>query len=385
MSASVAADAVANILIVDDTPANLEVLGGMLKERGYKVRQATSGEMALRTAANNPPDLLLLDIMMPGMDGYETCRQWKADARLQDIPVIFISALAETMDKVKAFGVGGVDFVTKPFQFEEVEARVAAHLALRRQQRLLQASYEELRRLEELRDNLVHMIIHDMRTPLTSIYGFLQTVELLEGESLTADAHEFIGRALSSTENLIEMVSSLLDVSKMEAGQLTLALEDCRLHDIITDVLHKAEGLRENRELRMETADEPVVITADPTLLARVVQNLLGNALKFTPDGGRIIVGVQPGTERVRVTVHDTGPGIPEEFREKIFEKFGQVEARQQRQKHSTGLGLTFCKLAVVAHGGTIGVDSELGAGSTFWFELPVGGPDGGMMPKPAE
>ena len=132
----------ASILIVDDTPANLEVLGGMLKEHGYKVRQATSGEMALRTAGANPPDLILLDIMMPGMDGYEVCRRVKADAQLREIPVIFISALSETMDKVKAFSTGGVDFITKPFQFEEVEARVATHLTMRLHQRQLQVSLE---------------------------------------------------------------------------------------------------------------------------------------------------------------------------------------------------------------------------------------------------
>ncbi len=377
-------DYVANILIVDDTPANLEVLGGMLKERGYRVRQAPNGEVALRTAANNPPDLILLDIMMAGMDGYAVCGRLKDDERLRDIPVIFISALTETIDKVKAFQAGGVDYVTKPFQFEEVGARVAAHLALRRQQRLLQDSYDRLRRLEELRDNLVHMIVHDMRTPLTSIFGFLKTVEALEAETLSEDGQEFIGRALSSTESLIEMVSSLLDVSKMEAGQLTLALEECRLHDLLDDAVRKAEGLREGRALSVETA-EPVVAIADGALLARVVQNLLGNALKFTPDGGAIVLGLQPGTEQVRVYVRDNGPGIPAEYRERIFEKFGQVEARQQRQKHSTGLGLTFCKLAVEAHGGAIGVDSEVGLGSTFWFDLPLAGPDGGMAPAAAE
>ncbi|HOS44734.1 MAG TPA: hybrid sensor histidine kinase/response regulator, partial [Armatimonadota bacterium] len=365
--------------------ANLEVLGGMLKERGYRVRQATSGELALRTAANTPPDLILLDIMMPGLDGYETCRRLKADDALRDIPVIFISALSETIDKVRAFSVGGVDYVAKPFQFEEVEARVATHLALRRQQRLLQASYEELRRLEDLRDNLVHMIVHDMRTPLTSIYGFLQTVIALEGERLSTDAREFIGRATVSAESLIEMVSSLLDVSKMEAGQLTLAVEECRLHEVIGDVVSRAEGVREGRELRVDVPADQVTVTADPALLARVVQNLLGNALKFTPDDGRITVGVHPGRHRVRVTVSDTGPGIPDAFRARIFEKFGQVDARQHRQKHSTGLGLTFCKLAVEAHGGAIGVDSEVGVGSTFWFELPLAGPDGGMMPPAAE
>lgn len=370
---------IANILIVDDTPANLEVLGGMLKEHGYKVRQATSGEMALRTARNNAPELILLDIMMPGMDGFEVCRQLKADVMLRDIPVIFISALSETMDKVKAFGVGGVDFVTKPFQFEEVEARVATHLALRRQQRLLEERNTELRRLEELRDNLTHMIVHDMRTPLTGIYGFLQTLEVLEGASLSDDGREFIARALASTESLVQMVSSLLDVSKMEAGEMRLNRETCRLEIVAREVLGKFGFIRENRSVTLIAPDAPMLLEADEELLSRILQNLVSNALKYTPDGGSIIVALHAEADCVRVTVSDNGPGIPAEYREKIFEKFGQVEARQQRRKFSTGLGLTFCKLAVEAHGGTIGVESEVGAGSTFWFEIPLTGPNGGM------
>ena len=164
---------VPNVIVVDDTPANLQLLTGMLKERGYKVRPVPSGKLALQAAKNDPPDLILLDIMMPEMDGYEVCERLKADEKLREIPVIFISALNETMDKVRAFGVGGVDYVTKPFQFEEVDARVRTHLELQRQRRKLKENYEQLRRLEELRDNLVHMIVHDLRNPLTGISGFL--------------------------------------------------------------------------------------------------------------------------------------------------------------------------------------------------------------------
>ena len=153
---------VPSIMVVDDTPANLRLLTGMLKERGYKVRPVSSGKFALQTAKHDPPDLILLDIIMPEMNGYEVCECLKADEQLSGIPVIFISALNETMDKVKAFKVGGVDYVTKPFQFEEVQARVATHLELRRQKRLVQESNEQLRKLEELRDNLVHMVVHDM-------------------------------------------------------------------------------------------------------------------------------------------------------------------------------------------------------------------------------
>jgi signal transduction histidine kinase len=362
---------VPSIMVVDDTPVNLRLLTGMLKERGYKVRPVANGKFALQTAKHDPPDLILLDILMPEMNGYEVCERLKAEEQLAKIPVIFISALDETMDKVKAFKVGGVDYVTKPFQFEEVEARVATHLELRRQKHLIQESYDRLRELEALRDGLVHMIVHDMRTPLTAIYGFLKTLEMLEGENLSDQGREFVQTALASTEHLVEMVSSLLDVSKMEAGEMKLNLTQCELLTIAREALAKVEPLKGGRQLMLSGPDEPVTVIADAELIARVFQNLLGNALKFTPDGGRVTVSIEPNADAVRVLVQDTGPGIPPPYRERIFEKFFQVENRANRQKYSTGLGLTFCKLAVEAHGGQVGVDSEEGRGSTFWFTLP--------------
>ncbi|MEI9893792.1 MAG: response regulator [Chthoniobacter sp.] len=161
-----------DILVVDDTEANLQLLSGMLRERGYKVRPVPNGRLALQAAKSAPPDLILLDINMPDLDGYEVCAQLKRDERTASVPVLFISALNETMDKVLAFGVGGLDYITKPFQFEEVDARVAAHLKLRRLQvdleernSELRRTNAELRRLQELRDNLTHMIVHDLRLP----------------------------------------------------------------------------------------------------------------------------------------------------------------------------------------------------------------------------
>jgi CheY-like chemotaxis protein len=205
-----------NILVVDDTPVNLQLLTEMLKELGYKVRSVSSGKFALQTAKHNPPDLILLDVVMPEMNGYEVCEHLKADEQLAEIPVIFLSALNETMDKVKAFEVGGVDYVTKPFQLREVQARVATHLELHQKRRLLQESYEQLRGLEELRDNLVHMVVYDMRTPLTSIKDFLQMLDTAEGETMSEDARGYVHSATEATDNLIELADSLLDVSTMK-------------------------------------------------------------------------------------------------------------------------------------------------------------------------
>jgi len=368
---------VPNIILVDDTPANLQLLTGMLKERGYKVRPVPSGKLALQAAQNDPPDLILLDIMMPEMDGYEVCERLKADDKLKEIPVIFISALNETMDKVRAFGVGGVDYVTKPFQFEEVNARVSTHLELQGQRRKLRENLEQLRRLEEMRDNLVHMIVHDLRSPLTGISGFLDLALALEKETLTEDGLDYLQTAKRSTTAVINMVSAVLDVSKMEAGEMKLHLTECDLVGIATDLMSDMESLKEAREMNLDAPPVPVTVVADKDLILRVIQNLLGNALKFTSSDGWIRLDIQPDENRVCVKVRDNGPGIPAEYQDRIFDKFGQVEARAHRQKFSTGLGLTFCKLAVEAHGGSIGVESEVGKGSTFWFALPKEGPGG--------
>ena len=188
-----------SILIVDDMPANLQLLTAMLKERGFKARIARSGRLALQAARNDPPDLILLDVSMPEMNGYEVCERLKADEKLVEIPVIFISALSETIDKVKAFGVGGVDYLTKPLQLDEVLARVEAHIELRRQRLELQQSYAMVRKLEDLRDSLVHMIVHDMRNLLLAISGYLELIGLDEAAGTTARRSEYVRKASAAT------------------------------------------------------------------------------------------------------------------------------------------------------------------------------------------
>ena len=368
-------DSGASILVVDDTPANLQVLVGMLKERGHRVRPVLEGRLALRAAKAEVPDLVLLDINMPDMNGFEVCEQLKADPKLADTPVIFISGNNETADKVRAFSVGGVDYVTKPFHMAEVEARVATHLELRRKRRELQESYEALRRLESLRDSLVHMVVHDLRSPLAAISACLEVIKWDAEEQHRRELASDVETALHATRTIIRLVNSVLDVSKMEGTEMRLQFAPSDIAAVARESVDELESLVGTRLLVRDWPDEPVMALVDRDVVARVMQNLLGNALKFTPSAGSITVAVEANDDMVRVAVSDTGPGIPREYRERVFEKFGQVEAASHGQKFSTGLGLTFCRLAVEAHGGRIGVDSEVGHGSTFWFVLPRNGP----------
>jgi len=365
----------ATILMVDDVPENLELLSGMLKGRGYQVRAALSGKLALQAVRNDPPDLILLDINMPEMNGYEVCEKLKADQALKDIPVIFLSALSETLDKVKAFGLGGVDYITKPFQLEEVEARVETHLELRRQKQRLQEAYDKLSELEKLRDSLVQMIIHDLRSPLTGTFAYLKLIRDNADNTLSATHSGYVAEAMKAVMQMIQMACDVLETSSMEEGRMKLKTAECDLNRILEDAISGIKPLFGKRDIRLAPAAQPVVVLADREIILRVIQNLLSNALKFTRDGDLILLNIDPAGDRVRVNVKDSGLGIDPVYKQKIFDKFAQGEPRAGQARYSPGLGLTFCKLAVEAHGGVIGVESEEEKGSTFWFELPVRSP----------
>lgn len=365
----------ATVMIVDDTPDNLRLLERMLQRDGYRVQVFPRASMALKAAAKAPPDIILLDVNMPEMNGFDMCARLKADPELKDIPVIFISALSDTADKVRAFVTGGVDYVTKPFQFEEVHARLTTHLQLRNQQRALQRANDQLRELEQLRDNLVNMVVHDMRFPLTIL---MSGIAFARDYPLPADAAEALADAAGGADSLAEMVKSVLEVSKLEAAQLKLVPAVADLADFATKELAKFAPILAERSTGVTVAAPVPPVVCDGALVRRVLQNLVGNAVSFT-DGrkGTIRVELSPTADHtsVRVTVRDNGPGIAPEHRDKVFGKFYQVLTRYQRRENSSGLGLAFCKLAVEAHGGRIGVDSEVGQGSAFWFELPIAGP----------
>jgi signal transduction histidine kinase len=352
-----------NVLIVDDTPANLQLLASMLKERGYHPRTVSSGERALEAARLMLPDLILLDVVMPCMDGFEVCERLKADPLLKDIPILFISALTDTTVKVKAFRVGGDDYITKPFRFEEVEARVRTQLELRRQRRELQTSYEQLRRLEVLRDNLTHMVVHDMRSLLMAITAPLEMA--LDSE---VNRVRYIERAREAAARLNEMMLLMIDVSRLESCRMPVHKAACDLNQIARSAIDSFVLMARNRKLTL-SATGPIGADCDGALVRRILDNLINNALKFTPSDGVVEVSLTKSNGEARVAVRDSGCGIPPEYHANIFEKFSQVQGVAELR--GTGLGLAFCKLAVAAHGGAIGVESELGQGSIFWFTLP--------------
>jgi two-component system sensor histidine kinase/response regulator len=358
-----------NILIIDDTAENLRLLTNILGNKGYEVRPVTSGEYGLQAAERSSPDLILLDINMPDMDGYEVCRRLKEHKSLREIPIIFITALTDTADKLKAFSTGCVDYVSKPFQTDEVLARVQVHVRLRRTQKELADNYEKLRESEKMRENLFNMIVHDMRSPLSVIMSSLELVRMYQGDNILPKASDRLDSASFGVRNLTGMTNDLLDISKMEEGKMMLKLAPCDLLALAAEIASGVSMLDRTRSITVDQST-PVKVSCDAAIMRRIFQNLLSNAIKHTPRGSAVQVTAVETENVVRVSVIDNGDGIPPEAREKIFEKFGAAAARDDGTYHSVGLGLAFCKLAVQTHGGKIGVDQRPEGGSIFWFEL---------------
>jgi signal transduction histidine kinase len=359
-----------NLLLVDDIPENLFILSEILQASGCQLRHATSGKAAIEAALRLPPDLMILDIKMPGMDGLQVCARFKQEPTLRDIPVIFISALQDTRDKLAAFQAGGVDFVTKPFREKEVQARVQTHLELCRQRAQLQANFVQLQKLEELRDNLTHMIVHDMRGPLMTLDGHLNMLETFEAGRLSQDGMRYTTSARQSIARLNRMIFEMLTVSRLESGAVKLNLMECDLVDLAWRVTTEAVVLRQDYPIRFISDPGPLLLSVDQELIGRVMENLVSNALKYATAPDRTEVRLTVTKTQVRFEVMDDGPGIPAEDLPKIFKKFGRVG--DGKRPGGTGLGLPFCKLAVEAHGGTIGVRSKQGLGSLFWFTLKL-------------
>lgn len=377
----------ATLLIVDDMPENLAVLGHGLSGR-YRVKVATRGEQALEILrSGDPPDLVLLDVEMPGMDGYEVCRQIKADPNTADIPVLFVSARGEVEDETQGFAVGGSDYIAKPIRLPLVFARVESQLTLARQKRVLadllqtsEAQLQSLRNLEAMRDSLVHMVVHDMRSLLGLVHTFHDYMEEIMFEE-PAQLPDLLRQAKGNMMLLIEMAATMLDISRMEAGAMELSLETGPLEGPLQDILTNLEPLKGGRELRFIAPEGPQLAAFDRRLVQRVLLNLVVNAFKYTASkSGVVEVRLLSAGDQVRVEVQDNGPGIPQANLDRVFVLYWQAKDPQNRNTHSTGMGLTFCRMVVEAHGGTIGVSSAPGSGATFWFELPRNGPS----PRPS-
>jgi two-component system, sensor histidine kinase and response regulator len=366
------------ILIVDDTPANLDLLGAMLADEGYDVRPAINGQVALMAVRASLPDLILLDINMPGKNGYEVCQELKADEQTAEVPIIFLSALDEIADKVRAFQVGGVDYITKPFQFEEVLARVENQLTLYRQRREIEELREKERRyfeeLNKMKDQFVNTVSHDLKNPINNIMGYAEM--LLEDEDPIDDLDEIrdiVARILYSSQQMYALVTDLLDLAKIEAG-MALTLNPVPLNKFLDEHVKDFELLARHKQIKLiySPPETEIIVTIDSSRLGQVLSNLLSNAIKYTPEAGEVEIVTQIDGDYILIRIVDTGLGIPTEDVPHLFDKFYRVRREEHLTSEGTGLGLSIAKAIVEKHSGKIWAESELGAGSVFNIALPV-------------
>lgn len=371
------------ILVADDVAANVELLFDQLHVLGFRAIAASDGPSTLAACFEHRPDLCILDVSMPAGDlgvddrstGFEVCRRIKRDPRTKGIPVIFVTALNDTTDRVKAIEAGGDDFLTKPHNRLVLGARVRSLLKLKATTDSLEDTLRKLREVEKMRDDLMKMIVHDLKTPLTSVLATLEM--LIDGDfgALNEQQRKMMTDAEGKAEDLLALIGDLLEVSRIEEATMTLDLQPIAPAALLNEIVHEwaIRFQQESATATIDVADDSPVFEADKPLLKRVIGNLVQNALTHSSNAIALQLSARREGDGILFTIADNGPGIPPEYHEVIFRKFERAKPQNIPRTRSSGLGLAFCKLVVDAHGGRIWVQSAgEGKGSAFHFSLPT-------------
>jgi len=371
------------ILIADDNPNNIKVISDFLKKSGFKILVATSGEFALQVLERTLPDLILLDVVMPGIDGFETCKKIKAWEKTKDIPVIFITAIADnTEEKIKGLSIGGVDYISKPIIREEVLARINVHLTLKKLNQELIEAKEKAEAANRAKSLFLAQMNHELRTPLTAILGFSKIIEM---DKDAYGKHQKYAKSIHDAgSHLLSLIEDILDISKIEAGKMELVPTYFNFPYFLKNLAEMLELRAKEKEIYLKCeldSNLPEIVEADENRLRQVLINLLGNAIKFTKKGGVTLRVTSPGNTSclmsaksgevrlVKFEIKDTGIGIAPEESDKIFVPFEQVGDKRNKAQ-GTGLGLAISQQIIALMGSHIEVSSKLGEGSIFSMEI---------------
>lgn len=365
---------VGKILIVDDDRINIRILTGILKSEGYELAHAESGERALEVYAQFQPTLVLLDVVMPGINGFEACRQLKARYGDDCAPVIFITAKNESDDVVEGLTAGGVDYLPKPFQAKEVLARIRTHLQNQLLAQQQKSFVEQLSKANAAKNRFLGMAAHDLRNPLASIRGLAEFLRDGTVGQLTPDQLDLVETIHTASQSMLEMVNELLDVATIESGELKITPSRNNLVELIgkSVYLRNIDAAKKNTHITPVATTEAFWVSVDAAKIQQVIDNLLSNAVKYSPPGSTVAVEVHRAATTCSFSVKDQGPGIPEGERDKLFKDFGRLSVQPTGGEKSTGLGLAICRKIVDAHHGSIVAENLPGRGCEFRVTLPL-------------
>ena len=364
------------ILIVDDTPKNIQVLGKTLYDIGYNVSIATSGSQALESVRKESPDLILLDIQMPEMDGFEVCKILKKNPDTKEIPIIFLTAVIESEKIVQGFEIGAVDYITKPFHTAELTMRIATHIEIKQSREKIKKSNEQLKELNATKDKFFRIIAHDLRNPFVGIIGLSENMknsliqEKKEGLEKFYKYTEIINTSSKSAASLLE---NLLEWARSQTGEININPKNISINDLFNKNIQIVSAMAIKKNITIEIAEmNNEIAYTDELLVNTILRNLLTNAIKFTYTGGKVVLSTEKKKDFLEISVADTGIGIAPGNIEKVFKIDSKFSNLGTEKEKGTGLGLILSKEFVEKQGGTIWVESELGKGSKFTFSLPL-------------
>lgn len=362
------------ILIVDDVVSNVLLLKVLLKNEKFKTVTASDGLEAIQQAEKELPDLILLDVMMPQMDGFETAMHLKNNPTTAGIPIIFLTALNSTQDIVKGFQAGANDFITKPFNKEELLVRVNHQISLVAAKKLILERTEELRKTIVGRDKLYSVIAHDLRSPLASIKMVLNMMVLgLSEDIIGKEMYQMLQMVNHSTEDVFSLLDNLLKWTKSQIGKLNVVYQDFRIDEVVEGVLDIFSLVSKSKNIQLvNDSIDTVSVHADVDMVKTILRNLLSNALKFSYEGSQIIIGSQVETDKVIVSVKDSGKGMSAEDKEKLLKTETHFSRYGTNNEEGSGLGLLLCQDFAIKNGGDLWFESEEGKGSTFFFSIPL-------------
>jgi len=360
------------ILIADDSINNIKVLGSFLRTKGYKISVAQDGEHVFKVIQSHLPDLILLDIMMPGMDGYEVCRRLKNSETTKDIPVIFLTARTDKEEIIKGFETGAVDYITKPFNADELLSRVNTHIQLKKQKELLNRQNENLQELVLARDKLLSIVAHDLKNPMA---GILTMFELMteKTEKLTEeDLFEFNSAIYQGMKNIYGMMTDLLQWARMQTGRFDNFPRKVDLFIIAEEIIKLNKAMAENKKIQLiNNISHESFVLMDLVMIKSIMHNLVSNAIKFSYTGAQVILESSEENGKISFCVKDSGIGMDEENLAKLFKLDKRIRGVGTNGEQGTGLGLLIVKEMIEKNNGSISAFSQLKKGTVFTVSFP--------------